>query len=82
MKMTNAVTRLVYMACLVLVMTTTAGLVWLHLLNRFLAEAGNPIPMAGLLSVVLATLVISMVAYMIRTAKNATFRAQSSEAKQ
>lgn len=80
--MTNVISRLVYMASFILVMTTTAGLVWLNLLNKFLAEAGNPIPMAGLLSVVLATLVISMVVYMIRTAKNATLAAQSPEAKQ
>ncbi len=79
--MTSSVTRLVYLASLVLVMTTAAGLVWLNLLNRFLTDAGSPIPMAGLLSVVLAVLVISTIVYMIRTAKNAAVQV-ASEAKQ
>jgi len=80
MKMTNAtITRLVYLASFVLVMTTAAGLIWLNLLNRLLSDAGSPIPMAGLLSAVLATLITAMVIYMIRTARHATLSTQPAE---
>ncbi len=79
--MNNPTTRVVYLASLILVMTTAAGLVWLNLLNRFLTEAGNPIPMAGLASAVLGALVMSMVAYMIRTAKHAAAEQRCAEPK-
>lgn len=79
--MRNPMTRVVYLASFVLVMTTAAGLVWLNLLNTFLAEAGSPIPMAGAASALLAALVISMVACMIRTARHAAAEQQCVESK-
>jgi hypothetical protein len=69
--------RLVYLASFVMVMTTAAGLIWLNLLNRFLKDIGEPIPMAGPLSALLAALVLGMVAYLIWTAKSVTAEAHS-----
>jgi hypothetical protein len=61
--------RLVYVASVLLVVTTAAGLLWLNLLNYFLKQAGNGIPLAGPLSVVLGLLVVSTCVHMIRAAR-------------
>lgn len=61
--------RLVYIASVLLMVSTAAGLLWLNLLNLFLKQAGNEIPLAGPLSVVLGLLVIGTCVHMIRAAR-------------
>jgi len=61
--------RLIYIASTLLMVTTAAGLLWLNLLNYFLKQAGNGIPLAGPLSVVLGLLVISTCVHMVRAAR-------------
>lgn len=61
--------RLIYIASILLMVSTAAGLLWLNLLNHFLKQAGNGIPLAGPLSVLLGLLVISTCVHMIRAAR-------------
>jgi len=68
-KSVESTLRLIYIASILLMVSTAAGLLWLNLLNHFLKQAGNGIPLAGPLSVALGLLVISTCVHMVRAAR-------------